>query len=538
MKTVIIGLDGATFDIIKPLAGDGRLPVLRRLMRDGVSAPLRSTILPNSFPGWASCTTGTSEGMHGVFSPFIKNESSYSVRAMSGRDIMTRSVWDFVTDHGGRSIVLNVPTTYPPEPLNGLMVTGMLTPAAAADFTFPASLKEDLVAAVPDYVIEPGRDPDKHRRAADFRTATEGHERAARFLMSQGDWDFFMVVFSVLDRAQHDFWADMDSSHPRHDPVAPQEFRRFIRETYQQLDSVIGTLIESLPADVRVLIVSDHGFCAELMEVRVNEVLAAAGLLKFKSPYTRKARATMGSLREKVRRRLKPAEARGSILERKVLSGGSYLSEIDWLHTRAYFAQDKGVWVNLVGREPQGIVAESRFDEVVVELRQVLLGLMHDGDAVFERVLTRDEAFTGRHKSRLPDVVMIPRRDEYVYNERPGYGRLIVPADSTSGTHARDGIFIAWGRGIKPATKLAPQLENADAAANLRDVGPTALYSLGLALTDDMDGRVLTQIFPETVGERRAGSSYRSEDPAEKSAYSESEEAEVTDRLRALGYIE
>ena len=162
MKTIIIGLDGATFDIIKPLARAGRLPVLSRLMREGVSAPLRSTILPNSFPGWASCTTGTSEGMHGVFSPFIKNPSRYTVRAMSGRDIMTRPVWDILTEYGGRSIVVNVPTTYPPEPISGLMVTGMLTPSRESEFTYPASLKNELLGEFPNYIIEPQRMPDKH----------------------------------------------------------------------------------------------------------------------------------------------------------------------------------------------------------------------------------------------------------------------------------------------------------------------------------------------------------------------------------------
>src|SRR6266498_257386 len=134
MKTIIIGLDGATFDIIRPLAAANRLPVLSRLMREGASAPLRSTILPNSFPGWASCTTGTSEGMHGVFSPFIKNLGGYTVRAMSGLDIRTRHVWDLLGESGGRSIVINVPTAYPPEPLNGLMVTGMLTPGLQSNF--------------------------------------------------------------------------------------------------------------------------------------------------------------------------------------------------------------------------------------------------------------------------------------------------------------------------------------------------------------------------------------------------------------------
>ena len=437
MKTAILGLDGATFDIITPLALAGRLPVLSRLMRDGTSAPLRSTILPNSFPGWASCTTGVSEGMHGVFSPFIKNPDRYTVRAMSGHDIMTRPIWDYVTEQGGRSLVINVPTTYPPEPLNGLMITGMLTPGLDSDFTYPLSFKEEMLGGIPAYVIEPGRDPDRHKRARDFRNATDMHELAAHALMERGDWDFLMVVFSVLDRAQHDYWADMDTTHPRHNPKTPAEFREFIPEMYERLDAAIGRLIEKLPAAARVFIVSDHGFCAERMEVRVNEVLAAAGLLVFKSP-SRRGRALLKSVKEKIGRRLGRSQPSGNPLDRKVHHGAAFLDEIDWKRTEAYFAQDKGVWVNRVGREPEGIVSENDFDAVVSRARAAIEGLVcgEDGLPVFERVMTRAEAFKGRYSDRLPDLVMIPRRDDYVYNERPGFGETIIAADSTTGTHS------------------------------------------------------------------------------------------------------
>jgi predicted AlkP superfamily phosphohydrolase/phosphomutase len=536
MKTVIIGLDGATFDIINPLASAGRLPNLSRLMREGASAPLRSTILPNSFPGWASCTTGASEGMHGVFSPFIKNTSSYSVRAMSGRDIMTRHVWDIVTEQGGRSVVLNVPTTYPPEPLAGFMVTGMLTPSRDSEFTYPSKLKGDLLAAIPDYIIEPERIPDKRARAHEFRRSIESHEQALNFLMQQGEWDFLMAVFSSLDRAQHDYWADMDSAHPRHDPGAPPEFRNFICEVYERLDAAIGRLIEKLPAGTRLFVVSDHGFCSELFEVRVNELLASAGLLVFKSPATRRSRAQLKSLREKIERRILPKRLNGNSLDRKVQMGSGYLDEIDWSRTRAFFAQDKGVWVNLAGREPSGITPESEFDSVIREARLAIEGLIseEDGEPVFEKVMSREEAFAGRWSHRLPDLVMIPRRDEYVYNERPGYGRLIVPADSTTGTHARDGIFIAWGSGIKPAAQFS-------SPPNLRDAGPTALASLGCPLTFDMDGRAIVEVFADQTAVTRLGSSYRDAEatPASnQSAYNPGEEAEITERLRALGYIE
>jgi predicted AlkP superfamily phosphohydrolase/phosphomutase len=535
MKTVIIGLDGATFDIITPLAKAGSLPVLARLMREGSSAPLRSTLLPNSFPGWSSCTTGTSEGMHGVFSPFIKNPTDYSVRAMSGRDIMTRHVWDVLGEQQGRSIVINVPTAYPPEPLNGLMVTGMLTPSMNSDWTYPATLKQEILKALPEYIIEPARNPDKQARAEEFRRATQMHEGAAHYLMERHEWDFLMIVFSVLDRAQHDFWSDMETSHPRHNPQAPEAFRDFIPQTYAQLDAAIGRLLEKLPADCRVFIVSDHGFCSELYEVRVNELLASAGLLTFKSSALRRSRAQLQTLKEKISRRLSSKPSQGNSLERKVQAGSAFLEEIDWSRTRCYFAQDKGVWVNLKGRESKGSVREGDFDSVIKEARACLENLVSpfDGQHIFEKVLRREEAFNGLYTHRLPDLVMVPARDEYVYNERPSYGDAIVPADSTTGTHSKDGIFIAWGRGIQSDASFQLQ-------PNLRDIGTTALAALGCPLTEDADGRVIDEVFAEPVKLTRQGSSYRQSDSGatQEPVYRADEEAELRERMRALGYIE
>jgi predicted AlkP superfamily phosphohydrolase/phosphomutase len=532
MKTVIIGLDGATFDIIRPLSQAGRLPVLSRLVKEGTSAPLLSTILPNSFPGWASCTTGTSEGMHGVFSPFIKQPGSYGVRAMSGRDIMTRPVWDILGEHGGRSFLVNIPTTYPPEQVNGVMITGMLTPGLDSDFTYPQTLKEEMLAAIPAYVIEPGRNPDRKIRAEEFRHANDMHELAVHFLMDRGDWDFLMVVFSILDRAQHDYWADMDAEHPRHDPRTPAEFRGFIHEVYERLDAAIGRIVEKLPAGTRVLIVSDHGFCSELKEIRVNEALAAAEVLSFKPG--RRARSGVRELKEKIGRRLGLARSNGNVLDRKVQYGSAYLDEIDWTRTRAYFAQDKGIWVNLKGREPEGLVAESEFERCAEEVREVLSSLKSPDDnlPVFERVMRREEALSGRYINRLPDLVMVPRRDEFVCHERPSYGEVFVDADTSSGTHSRYGIFIAWGSGIKSQGEFKTP-------PNLRDVGPAALYSLGCPLTEDMDGRPLCEIFAEAVGVELKGSSYREgADRAAPPVYSDTEEAVLRERLRSLGYIE
>jgi len=225
------------------------------------------------------------------------------------------------------------------------------------------------------------------------------------------------------------------------------------------------------------------------------------------------------------------------VLDRKVEYGRAFLDEIDWSRTRAFFAQDKGVWINLAGRESEGVVSESEFEGVIEEARTALLRLTSpdDGEPVFESVMRREEAFSGAWSSNLPDLVMVPRRDEYVYNERPSYGDVIVPADSTTGTHSRDGIFIAWGRDVKVGETLAKQ-------PNLWDVGPTALASLGCPLTTDMDGRALMEVFSDSAEPQRQGSSYKNaavtSGVSVQSVYNAGEEAEIRERLKALGYIE
>jgi predicted AlkP superfamily phosphohydrolase/phosphomutase len=272
-----------------------------------------------------------------------------------------------------------------------------------------------------------------------------------------------------------------------------------------------------------------------LYEIRINEILADAGLLVFKSPATRRARARVRELKQKVARRFSSADPTGNVLERKVHYGSSFLDEIDFKKTRAYFAQDKGVWVNIAGRESEGIVPDGDYDDVRRSTQEALQQLVSPFDSrqVFERVMVREEAFNGAWSDRLPDIVMIPRDDRYVYNERPGYGEKIVSADSTTGTHARDGILIAWGSGVEKGAAFGePPL--------LRDIGPTALASLGCKLPDDLDGRPLLEVFTSTPDISRSGSAYRKlpSAAAVASVYSEREEAQLKDRLRALGYIE
>lgn len=534
-RAVIIGLDGATFDIIDPMIERGRLPNLKRLIDEGVSGPLRSTLHPNSFPGWASCTTGTSEGRHGVYSPFIKEAGVYDFRAMSALDIKTKTIWELLTERNRRVGVVNVPTTYPTVPVNGFLVTGMLTPTLDSQFTYPQELKAALMSAVPDYLIEPHRNTNKAEKAAEFRRCLDARRRALNYLLRENaataEWDFLMVVYSILDRTQHDFWADMDQSHHKHN--AQGQFQGFIEEMYERADAAVGELLKLIPAGTPILVCSDHGFCASRFEIRVNEWLQEQGWLAYRDSLTWRAKQKLASIRARVESRIAVAPPAGwdNALDKKAARGRAVFEEIDWSRTRAFFGLDRGIWINLRGREAEGIVEPGDYQRVCEELRDALRQLRSpvDGEPVFEQVLLRAQAFTGRYAELLPDLIVVTRDPRFVPLEGRSPGGVFVPSSTTSGAHAPYGIFIAHGDGIQRGVKIKN--------AHLRDIAPTALYALDEPVTEDMDGRVLQEIF-ETSWSRpvqRQGSSYR--EGSEPSAFDEDEQDEIKERMRALGYI-
>jgi predicted AlkP superfamily phosphohydrolase/phosphomutase len=532
-QAVIIGLDGATFDIIDPMIAQGRLPNLQNLIEKGVSGPLRSTLHPNSFPGWSSCTTGTSEGMHGVYSPFIKQPGAYEFRAMSGLDIQTKTIWEILSERGKTVGVVNVPTTYPTVPVKGFLVTGMLTPTLESDFTHPPELRSELLKAIPDYIIEPKRNNNKDEKAAEFRLCLDARQRALDFLLPKYDWDFLMVVFSILDRTQHDFWADMDSTHHKHN--AQSNHKNFIFEMYEKADKAVGRLLKHIPEGTPILICSDHGFCASRYEIRLNEWLKEQGYLAYQDSFSWKAKQKFASLKSKFENRISVAPPAGwdNALDKKALRGKAIFEEIDWSKTRIFFGQDRGIWINLEGREANGIVKEKDYLPLLNEVKNKLKTLRSsfDNELVFEQVLTREEAFQGEYSKLLPDLVLVTKDSRYVPLESRSSNGIFVEGSTTSGAHAPYGIFIACGEGIRQGVKI----DN----AHLRDIAPTALYAMDEALSENMDGRALQEIFlPEITSLRplkREGNSYK--DSTMVGGFDEAEEDEIKERMRALGYI-
>ncbi len=539
-RALVIGLDGLTFSVVDRLVAAGDMPNLSRLMREGVRAPLQSTVMPNSFPGWTSCATGCNEGKHGIFMPLVRRADNFAMKAMDSTDVRMKTVWEILSDRGRRSVVINDPCSYPPQQIDGWVVSGMTTPEASAAWTHPPELKSELLERFPEYVVDVnlfaktrGQMLDELVRSADERLA------AALYMIGSRDWDLFWVTFTESDRVQHRFWADQQPDHPSHTP----EFPTAVDDMYRRLDGAVGRLVDAVPDGTRVFIVSDHGFAPfyctfdttgwlidrgytvqRSTRAGVKRALASVGLLDgAASVYRRFRRIVENEARHGIDRMRDAAEEANT---------GRVYADVDWSATRAYATLDGGIRINVRGREPHGIVDRKMARDLAATIRQELAQQTYpNGQRIFDEVLLADEAFHGDCGDRGPDIVIPPRTDAY---SGPVAGhRFLVDRHRNSGEHARYGVFVAWGAGVAPGAAA----EN----ARLIDVAPTVLYSLGERPTVEMDGRVMTEIFAEGLASSRsavpAGSSAKAEGAA-GAGLSIDEEALVEERLRGLGYIE
>src|SRR6516164_6276916 len=270
-KVVVIGLDCAepslVFDRFR-----GRLPNLERLMARGVSGRLQSCDPPITVPAWSSMLSSKDPGTLGIYG--FRNRSDYSYEKLSfatSAAVREPRVWDYLGQAGKRVILLGIPQTYPPRPVNGLSVGCFLTPSIDANYTYPAELKEEIARVVHPYMVDVPdfRTEDKGRLLNDIYRMTNKRFTLARHFLRTKPWDFFMMVEMGTDRIHHAFWKFTDPSHPRFEPGNAWE--QAIVEYYEFVDRLVGDLLREVPKDAFVLVVSDHG--AKGMEggVCINE---------------------------------------------------------------------------------------------------------------------------------------------------------------------------------------------------------------------------------------------------------------------------
>lgn len=536
---LVIGLDGATWDLLNPMIAAGWMPNLARLVAEGTSAPLRSTLPPLTAPAWSSFMTGLNPGRHGVFAFQRALNRDLERTYVNATAIQASLLWERLGAHGLRVGVLNVPLTYPVRPVNGWLVSGMMTPSEESDFTYPAALAPTLRArryVIDLRVLKQERDyraPEQRLALVhDLRRVLQ--ERQAAFeevLLPQGG-DFIMVVYETPDRLQHWTWKYLDEllglSGPR--LVERTPIHDAVEEAYRAVDAAIGrTLALAAGPQTRLFMLSDHGFGFRHTRVHIDQWLANQGWLTYaagKADVRKRLKQSMGWLKRFLPRSL-------LLRGRRVFAVNRI---IDWAHTRAYsgVASEYAIYINRRGREPYGIVADAEVDALRRQIKARLLELTdpRQGQRVVLAVYDREEFYHGPFADQAPDLV---------YELAPGYeptsevspGRLFTDVTAEGeGMHQPDGIFLAWGPDIA-AQRLGPGL-------GLADLAPTILYSLGLPTPQGLDGRVLTEIFTaDYLGAHPVNLSAETDAAVapRQQVYSASDEALIVEKLTDLGYL-
>jgi predicted AlkP superfamily phosphohydrolase/phosphomutase len=567
-RLLIIGLDSATFDVIDPWAKDGRLPNLSRLLQEGATSNLESVPNMNSAPAWSSIATGKNSGKHGIFWFVEDDPEHYDYQYINASFRTAKPVWQILSEAGKRVGVINVPMSYPAEPLEGFLIAGLDAPSPEApSFSYPPDLFPWLRQELGEYIIEPGlpslMKAERLDKAENLLYKTISQRQCyARHLITEEQWDVFFVVFTALDSAQHFFWKYME---PKRFDVSPEEVGRYgqvILNVHQMLDDAIGELVELAGPDTRVMILSDHGMGATDSRNKLLPYwLESLGLLAFEgneaglfgSPIQQGRKMLLDALvaafrqvDKRLTREAKMKLARAFPQLRKMTEIHMQIGRIDWSRTKAYANGKRSeIWINLKGRQPQGTVEPGmEYDELCTSIDEKLRAARdpETGEPYVERVVRRDEVYSGAWVHRSPDLIVRWHRggwiDNYVFGDRTGLEikRIISQQDPIarlgSGHHTPQGILILHGEGIRPGVRIE--------GACVYDIAPTVLYLMGLPIPSDMDGQVLTRLLEEDLPAAHPIRTVAAEETeaGDRQIYTDEEEQIIGERLRNLGYVE
>lgn len=574
-RVLVIGLDGATWNLLDPLLKSNRLATLNRILSNGTRSILRSCIQPSSEQAWSAFATGKQNGKFGLFGFYQRASNSYGLEYINASHRRAPTLWRLLSDRGKRCLVLNVPLTWPVEPVNGALVSGLMTPGINSRFTFPEELRAKLLKELGEYIIDvdiergESEDTSLGQLVGQVRRMSELQTQAALWLMDETpDWDFAMLVYRAPDILCHKFWRYQDPAHPLYRQDEADRWGRVIADSFGYLDTLMSNLLDKA-ADERttVIVLSDHGFGPLTHAVYLNEYFSERGLLA----YRKAARTAIGpALRAGVRQLNNPvinaAKQRAFEMIPR-LKGSLHYSmaygNIDWSRTRAYAVGTMGnVYLNMRGREPQGQVEPRDYDRTRDQVIDAMRGLIdpETNKGIFDAVYRREEIYNGPSVDAAPDVIGLidgpyhvaavdwrsakapekganasagPKRSELRPGKNPKTvveklgGELLFVSD-TSGQHRMDGILAAGGAGIAPGAHFTrtPQLI---------DLAPTVLHLLGEPVPEDMDGQVLNEMLTasDSVG-FTAASAFAN---AALDGYSEEDAKTIEERLAGLGYL-
>lgn len=533
-RAAVIGLDGAAWHLLDPMIEQGVMPRLCALRERGASGALRSTVPTYTPPAWTAAATGVNPGRHGIYGFIQGNAQSEKHELVHSGRIRAPTIWEIANAQSARAGIYNLPLTYPPRPLDGWMVSGMMTPGYGErleGFASPPELEASILERAPGYVVDISANWEQ-----DWRD-TALCDRIVASLRQRYDvldhlltTDPPVVVFAVLeapDRLQHVYYRYLDPADSLYGTTEGASVRAAVDRCFKAMDDIVGLVDDYAGSSGGVIVCSDHGFTAWEVSVHTNALLEQWGFLTIK-PQAKAMQTTAARRLVPIAKRFLPARAARR-------AKGATFSAIDWSKTRAFASPIplQGVFVNLEGRERFGIVGPGDLEAVkddLVRRFEELLG--PGGERVTDRVHRSEDVFHGDALEGAPDIMPVLRDHRYelddeLFFKRPFTDQRHLPR----GVHHPEGIVVVAGPGVDGDATLS---------GSVMDVTPTLLYLAGLELPEDLDGSMLTAAFTDEALRARpvatapALSSKRSD---ESSPYSQEEEAAIEESLRGLGYL-
>ena len=536
-RILIIGLDGATFDVLKPMMDEGLMPNVRRAVTQGASGILQSTTPPITPAAWTTFLTGKQPGSHGIidFERYDVHSNKLSFNNTQ-RLARVRTIWQIMSDHGLKVGSVTVPMTWPPTPVNGFVVTGFDTPSTRAHFAHPTEIETEILQRWPDPIL-----------GTNWRRKTFGGDRLFAenidymchsfhqgaemtiWLADRFGWDVVMVVMKLVDNLQHKAWKYLD---PRWSHRNPRR-SKIARRGFVEADQAVGKLMDYAKVNnATVLMVSDHGHGSLEAKVQPNRLLHRWGYLALQTrPVQWRTRAQY--VWDRLRGRTGKFARRGDI---------AHDLAVDFSKTQAcvmHAGMAGFLYVNLAGRQPTGIVSQDEYEALRDELRERLLSedchvRNPAGESIqlFSAVHKPEELYGCSREDQpwLPDLILTPHNGLAVVRKIRGSGVVRwLPYRRLEGTHRPDGILIATGPGIRQTTDLH---------AHIADCAPTILAALGVPIPADMNGHVIESLFnsPPQITYQQTEQVIVGE--STETVYSERDLQQVTERLADLGYLE